>query len=206
MTEQIPAGYWQDSQGRLIPFSAIKPIDKARDELVREIVARAKAMSGQLAEFKTGVMTDIAAFVQLSAEEYGAKIGGKKGNVSLLSFDGRYMVKRAIAESLHFDERLQAAKALIDACLTSWTQGARPEIHVLINDAFKVDKEGNISTGRVLGLRKLSIDDERWQEAMQAIGDAVQVVDSKSYVRVYERIGDAEGWTAIPLDVAGAGS
>ena len=59
-------------------------------------------------------MNDVQAFVELSAEQYGAKLGGIKGNVTLTSYDGKYKIQRAIAEYLHFDERLQVAKELID--------------------------------------------------------------------------------------------
>lgn len=202
--ETIPAGYMQDQAGRLVPIDTVKPIDIERDKLVGEIVAKASALNSQIATFKAAAFGDIAAFVELSAEQYGAKVGGQKGNVTLMSFDGRYKVQRAIAEHISFDERLQAAKALIDECITDWSQGSRPEIQVLVNNAFQVDKEGNINTGRVLGLRRLQIGDDRWQRAMQAISEAVQVVGSKSYIRVYERIGDTGEYRAIALDVAGA--
>lgn len=199
----IPAGYRQDAHGRLVAEDQIKPIDKARDELVLEIVKRAREVEAVLADFKRRAFDDIAAFVQLSAEEYGARLGGTKGNVTLLSFDGRFKVLRAIAENITFDERLQAAKALIDECLREWTEGARTEVRTLVQDAFRVDAAGNIRTGQVLGLRRLDITDARWLRAMQAISEAVQVVGSKSYVRVYER--DANGrYHAITLDVAGA--
>ena len=133
--------------------------------------------------------------------EYGVQIGGNKGNVALLSFDGRFKVLRAIAESIRFDERLQAAKELIDECITAWSAGSRPELQVLVNDAFKVDQQGNINTARVLALRRLEIDDKRWQLAMKALSESVQVVDSKSYIRVYER--DAKGeYQPIALDVS----
>ncbi|MBJ2645055.1 DUF3164 family protein, partial [Salmonella enterica subsp. enterica serovar Typhimurium] len=72
-------------------------------------------------------------------------------------------------------------------------------------EAFDTDKEGNINTGRVLALRRLEIDDDRWQQAMQAIGEAVQVVGSRSYIRVYERVGDSDEYRPIALDIAGAG-
>lgn len=202
--ETIPTGYMKDHAGRLVPIDTVKPIDIERDKLVGEIVAKARALNGQIATFKAAAFGDIAAFVELSAEQYGAKVGGQKGNVTLMSFDGRYKVQRAIAEHISFDERLQAAKALIDECITDWSQGSRPEIQVLVNNAFQVDKEGNINTGRVLGLRRLQIGDDRWQRAMQAISEAVQVVGSKSYIRVYERIGDTGEYRAIALDVAGA--
>ncbi|WP_095157161.1 DUF3164 family protein [Pseudomonas sp. Irchel 3E13] len=198
----IPQGFRQDAKGHLVPEDLIKPIDLARDELVNELVGRAKAVSAALAGFKVAAFGDIKAFVDMSAEQYKATIGGKKGNVTLLSFDGQYKIIHAVQDSIKFDERLQAARALIDECAAEWTQDARSEVRVLVNEAFRTDKAGEISTGRVLGLRRLEIQDERWQRAMQAIGDAVQVVGSKSYIRVYERIGTSDQYAPIPLDIA----
>lgn len=199
----IPEGFRPDAKGRLIPLDTIKPIDLARDELVLEIIQRAKAASAALADFKNRTFDDIGAFVDLSAERYDARVGGAKGNVSLVSFDGRYKVQRAIQDSLTFDEGLQAAKELIDECVHEWSEGARPEIQALINDAFQVDKAGNISTGRILGLRRLDIKDEKWLRAMDALNDSVRVQCSKSYIRVYERVGSTDQYRAIPLDIAG---
>lgn len=199
----IPQGYKQDAKGRLIPVETIKPIDMARDQLVGEIVKKAQAVNKVLADFKTAVFADIGAFIELSAERYDAKLGGAKGNVTLVSFDGSYKVQRAIQDTLTFDEGLQAAKALIDECVHEWTEGARSEIRALINDAFDVDKSGNISTGRILSLRRLDIADEKWQRAMAALSDSVRVQCSKSYIRVYERVGDTDQYIAIPLDIAG---
>jgi hypothetical protein len=201
MKTTIPDGYRADAQGRLVPESQIRPIDQARDALVRELVAKAKPIRTVLCEFRAQAFADIEALCELSAEEYNVRLGGRKGNVSLLSFDGRYKVLRAIDERLVFDERLQAAKALIDECLREWTEGARPEVATLVQDAFKVDNAGNIRTGSVLGLRRLDIRDERWVRAMTAIGEAVQVVGTKTYLRLYER--DELGqYQPISLDIA----
>lgn len=199
----IPDGYRMDSQRRLVAEILIKPLDLARDALVLELVEKARVASRGLAQFKAAAFGDIDAFVEMSAEEYGAKLGGKKGNVSLISFDGRYKIQRAIQESIAFDERLQAARALIDECLEEWTAGARPEVVTLVNDAFRTDTKGDIRTARVLALRRLEIADERWQRAMQAIGEACQVIGSKSYIRVYERVGDTDQYQSISLDIAG---
>lgn len=200
---QIPAGYRRDAQGRLVHEEQIKPVDKLRDELVHALVQRARTTHDALVQYKAAAFGEIEAFLDLSAQEYGAKIGGRKGNVSLLSFDGRYKIQRAVQESITFDERLQAARALIDECLREWTEGARPELATLVNDAFRVDTRGEIRTARVLALRRLDITDERWLRAMDAIGDACQVVGSKSYIRVYERIGDSAQYRPISLDIAG---
>lgn len=183
----VPAGCMEDTQGRFVPVSQIKPIDLERDRLVHEIVAEARNLAGSIAAFKAKAMGNIQAFVDLSAEQYQAKLGGKKGNVSLLSFNGAFRVVRAIDERITFDERLQAAKALIDECITEWAEGTRAELRTLINDAFQVDRSGKINTQRVLSLRRMDIADVRWQWAMQAIGDSVQVVSTKSYIRIYVR-------------------
>jgi len=197
-------GYRRNAAGHLVPLEMIKPIDLARDALVLEIAELAMALSEAIKVFKGGVFADIEAFVELSVEHYGARRpGGSKGNITLLSFDGRLKVVRAVAENITFDERLQAAKVLIDECLMDWTSEARPELKVLIERAFDTDKQGNIRIGAVLALRRVDIKDERWVRAMQAIGDAVQVVATKAYVRIYQRVGDSERWEPIVLDVAG---
>ncbi|MBI5919005.1 MAG: DUF3164 family protein [Nitrosomonadales bacterium] len=201
-TKPIPEGYMQDAKGALWPKDTVREIDLVRDELVREIVGKAKTQSEALAQFKAGVFGDIEAFIQLSGEKYGVKMGGIKGNVSLITFDGRYKVQRAVAESLAFDERLQVAKELIDQCIHEWSQGSRSEIRALINDAFQVDKEGRVNSARILSLRRLDIKDEKWGRAMLAIGESIQVAGSKTYFRVYERIGDTDQYRPISLDIA----
>lgn len=200
---QIPDGYRQDAQGRLVPEVLIKPIDLERDRLVVELVKDAINLNKRLAEFKANAFGDVRAFIEMSFDEYGARIGGKKGNVTLISFDGAYKLQIAVQDSIVFDERLQAARSLIDECLSEWTQGARPEVVALINDAFRTDTKGEIRTARVLALRRLDIDDERWKRAMKAIGEAVQVASSKEYLRIYERFGDADEYRPISLDIAG---
>lgn len=200
--QTIPAGYQQDAQGRLIPEALIKPIDRERDTLVRELINKAAAVNKTLADFKTATFNNINAFIDLSVEQYDVKLGGKKGNVTLFSFDGKYKVQFAVSENIQFDERLQAAKELIDECIKEWSQGSSPEIQVLVQDAFKTDKEGNLNHGRILGLRRLDIQDERWQRAMIAIGESVQVVGSKQYVRFYQRRDGTDQYDAISMDFA----
>lgn len=197
----IPQGFRQDAKGRLVPENQIKPIDLERNDLVLALVEKARQQQQQLREFKALAFGDIAAFVQLSAEQYDVALGGNKGNLTLFSFDGKYKVVRQSQDSIRFDERLQAAKALIDECISDWAVGSNDNIKVLINDAFQVDKEGKISTGRVLGLRRLSISDDKWLKAMAAISDSIIVTDSKNYVRFYER-DDKGQYQAISLDFA----
>lgn len=198
----VPAGYMLDAQGRLVPEEMVRPIDKLRDQTVQTIVDRALSLNQSMRAFKAAAFSDIAAFIETSSEQFEVVVGGTKGNVTLRTFNGRYKVERAIQESLAFDERLQAAKALIDECITDWSAGSQPEIRVLVNDAFQVDQAGRISTQRVLGLKRLQIVAPKWVRAMEAIAQSVTVVGSKSYVRVYERVGDTNRYAPIALDIA----
>ena len=195
MDEINPKDYKRDARGNLVAVANIREIDLLRDELVMELVGKANGVAETLADFKRGTLDDIAAFVQLSADRYDVQLGGRKGNVSLHSFDGQYRVQLAMQDTL------VAAKALIDECINEWTAGSRTELKTLINAAFQVDKEGNISTARVLGLRRLAIDDAKWRRAMDALSDSLQVHTSKAFVRVYRR--DTAGeYQLINLDVA----
>lgn len=197
----IPDGYMRDGTGNLIAVENIRPIDLARDELVKELVAEAKHLHAQMKALKDRMMGDIEAFIQMSAERYEVKLGGKKGNVTLDSFDGSLQLQRQIGEHITFDEGLQAAKTLIDECLRDWSKDTGPELRTLVDYAFRVDKEGKLNTGAILGLRRHKFEDERWQRAMQAISDSVKVTGTRAYVRVYER--DENGrYNAIPLDMA----
>ena len=192
-------GYMTDEKGRLIPVDAIKPIDLLRDETVINITDRVKALNGLMTQKKSALFELIHDFLELSASAYDTEYGGKKGNVSLLSFDGKYKVQIAISDTIVFDERLQIAKNLIDECIGEWSAGSDTKIMTLVNDAFQVDKEGKVSTYCVLGLRRHNFDDPKWLDAMQAISDAMQVTSSKEYIRVYER-NEHDKYIQIPLD------
>lgn len=193
--------YMTDAQGRQVPSSLVKDIDKKRDETVRWIANEAIDMKSELMAFKSRIRSAIYQFLEESAAQYGVKWGGRKGNVSLTTYDGQFRLVVAMNDNITFDERLQIARELIGKCLKKWSSGARQEIRVLVNDAFQVDKQGKISTMRVLGLRRLEIKDPDWQKAMTAITESIQITGRKQYLRFYER--DANGeYQNIPLDVA----
>jgi len=202
VSTNAPEGYMENGLGHLIPLDKIKPVDLARHELVMELAALAEGLQTAMKRYRDKAMGDVEAFADLSAEKYEAPIGGKKGNVRLMSFDGRYMIQRQISENLVFDERLQAAKALIDQCITRWAEGSNNNIKALVNSAFNVDREGRVNVGRILGLRSLDIPDADWLQAMKAITDSIQVAGSKAYLRIYKRRESDGKYEAIPLDLA----
>jgi hypothetical protein len=204
MNQEVTSQMMRDAKGRLVPISTIKDIDLLRDRLVRELTAEAKHLSYQLAKVREKLCRELDAFLALSAEQYNVGHGGAKGNVTLTSFDGRLKLTRQISDHLEFDERLQVAKQLIDECVVEWSAEANARVQALVQYAFQVDKSGKISTERVLGLRRLKIDDPKWLQAMQAISDSIQVTGATSYLRFYERLDENAPWTPISLDIVNA--
>ena len=195
-------GYMLDANGAEWPTDKVKPIDRDRDRLVKSLANRAKKVSGTISEFKTDAFNEIADFVAHSAAQYEHTFRGKKGNMTLFSFDGQFKIVVARGETRAFDERLQVAKSMIDQCIHKWAMGANKNIQAIVNDAFQVDKEGKVSVDRIMGLRRVSIDEPEWKNAMEAIADSIQITGSKRYIRLYERVGETEHYNPISLDVA----
>jgi hypothetical protein len=211
----LPAGqqelngrlYMTDSKGALVPMELVKPADQARDEMVRDLAQQAERWSRSLAEFKAKAFADVDAFLALVAEKYGAKAvpGGEKGNVTLLSYDGRVRIQVQVADVISFkSEDLQACKSIIDALIAEWSADSQAEIRAIVMNAFRVDNAGQINRGALLGLRRLDIKDPRWARAMEALNASISVDGTKPYIRFARRSATDKAWENISLDIATA--
>lgn len=194
--------YMQDAKGALVPLALVKPIDKLMDETVRKMINFARGLSAQIARFKGHCFDDLGSFQALIAQEYGASVGGAKGNVSLTSYDGCKKVQFQVSDLIEFGPELQAAKKLVDACLGEWSAGSRDEIRAIVSRAFNVDKEGHINRAELFMLLRVGIEDPRWLQAMAAIRDSIRVIGSKTYIRFYERPSPDAAWQAVTIDLA----
>lgn len=196
--------HMRDAKGRLTPVELISAVDLMIDAFVRDRNAKAAALSLKIAAFRDETFREVTALRELLLEKYGAKKGGEKGNVTFTTVDGLERVQVQVADRLTFGPELQAAKALIDECLTEWSADGRAELRRVVMDAFNVDKEGQVNRARILGLRRLDIDDERWKRAMQAIDDSRRVAQTAEYSRHHHRKTPEAPWKPIPLDAATA--
>ena len=97
-------------------------------------------------------------------------------------------------QRLHEEEQLRP-------CISEWSVGANENLRAIILDAFSVDKEGQLSTSRILSLRRIKIDDPRWHQAMEAISESLQVAVSKTYINFRRK--NSEGKLVnIPINIA----
>ena len=193
-------GMVKDAQGRLVPVEMIKPADRQRDDLVRELFHEYGMLQNDCEKFRSLADDAIDAHLQLVQEQYGVKVRGQEGNLVMTSYDGELRIVRAVDKVIAFTDEIHAAKKLIFECVEEWVDGARPELKVVVEDAFRQDKAGHLSAGRILGLLRWKIEDVRWLQAMQAIKDSVKVQSTRQYLRFYRRTPDGQ-YVHIPSGV-----
>lgn len=196
--------YMRDAKGALMPVETVKAQHKLEDELVRKVMGFARELSGQIGRFKAHTFEDLNGFQSLLEQEYGARAGGAKGNVTFQSYDGTMKVQVAIADQIAFGPELQSAKKLIDECLIEWGAQSHEAIRALVNRVFSVEKEGQINRAELFGLLRLEVSDERWLRGMEAIRDSIRITGAKSYVRFYERDAADSAWRSVTIDLAAA--
>jgi hypothetical protein len=193
-----------DARGAYVPESAIKPADLLIDDTVRKMMSFALDLNAQIARFRGHTFDDIGALLGLLDEKYGAKPGGKKGNLTLTTFDGLMQVKVQVQDQLDFGPELQSAKKLVDECLIEWSADSRDELRALVTRAFQVDKEGKINRADIFTLLRVEIDDARWKRAMEAVRESIRIIGSRTYVRFFERNAPDADWRSVTIDLANA--
>lgn len=198
--------YVNKGKGELIALSSVKPEHIEEDEMVRRLAAKAAAANAVLVALRGEIFAEATAYRELLAEKYGVKRRGTKGNMTFCTVDTTIRLTIAVGETLTFGPELEVAKQLIDDCIRRWSEGSSNNIRALVDQAFQVDKKGKLNTDRILGLRRLQIEDETgdWEKAMNIIGDSVRVMASKEYARFYLIEKDTGAETPIRLDLANA--
>lgn len=198
-----PPGYRADAKGRLVPPGLVRPADELEDATVRRILAFGVDLADQISRFKRHSYDDVAAFLECLGEEYNVqRKPGRRGNFTLQSYDGRAKVVLQVQDRIVFGPELQVARKLVDECIAEWSNGTRDEVVALLQGAFEPDRAGHISREAVFRLRRIDIDDPRWRQVRQAIDDAVRVVGTKAYMRLYLRGSATDAWRPVPIDIA----
>jgi hypothetical protein len=196
--------FMRDGKGNLMGLGQIKAQRLLEDEMVRKVMGYALDLSAQIARFKGHTFEDVNAFQSLLEQQYGAKAGGAKGNVTFSSFDDTMRVEVKIADQIAFGPELQAAKRLVDECLVEWGADSHAALRSIVTNVFSVEKEGQINRGELFSLLAMEVDDERWQRAMEAIRDSIRVIGTKAYLRFRMRPNANANWSTVTIDLAAA--
>ncbi|WP_435608525.1 DUF3164 family protein [Pseudomonas knackmussii] len=198
----IPEGWVRNAVGNLVHESEVREQDKLRDRVVTDIATEANRLHEALKALKTKALADIEDLISIAGEKYDMKLGGPKGNVSLFSFDGRYKVLRVFSDRVTFTEEMEVAKAKVFECIRSWGEESNKHLLTLATNAFRLNRQGEISVSRVAEMMRAEIDDPEWKKAMEAVKDSLIVCGSAVYIRVQERRSNGQ-YETINLDIAG---
>ena len=190
----------RDSNGDDIPLKYVGSYDKARDRAVRRVLARFLKAREMLERV---VAESIADLQSLAATKESV---GAKGNFSARSFDG--LVQCAIRQqyNIYLDERVVRARELmlgyVEGVIGKVGGNDGAALRLIIAEAFKANAQGFLSTGKVMSLLRMEIDNADWREAKRILQEAIKPQKGKRYL-VCERRGSTQGeFSAIRLDIA----
>ena len=199
MARKNKSGEWLDSRGKAHPENMIQQIDKRRDQTVEQIVKWALALQERMRKEKVRYYAKIDKHIAYIEKKLGEELAGK-GNIRLTNFSGDMQVEVRIKDVQEFDERLHVAKKIIDGCLKKWSKGANQNLVVAINEAFDVDKAGNINKNKILSLRRWKVSDPDWKRAMEIISDSLNTTSTKQYLVIRKREAGEGKWKTINLN------
>lgn len=183
--ENVPNGYWEAANGYLIPIAKITEADKARNNVVTSLCADAKTAFKSLNSFKESALDAVEEFVSISANNFDTHLGGKKGNVTLVSFDGRLKVIRSMQEVYGFDEHIDEAISSLKEIVNSWSAD-NDHLRDIVLTVCSRDENGNLNAANLIGLANLEIHEDNWITAMNSVLNSVKI-DVKPSIRFYER-------------------
>lgn len=168
-----------DSQGRAIPVSVIRPEMLKQDSVVNRTLDRVIRLHNRIKADKLKLYDEIQGYLEYIAKQSDLTW---KGNAGFTSFDGKYKIEIRFKERIEFGLELQLAKQKIDECLKDWSADSNANLRAIINEAFQVDKRGQLARYRIFALRRYKIKDPTWKEAMELIDKAILVTSTKQYI------------------------
>jgi len=190
----------RDSNGNDIPLKYVSRYDKARDKAVRRILARFLKARAML----EGVVADcIADLNELAATKESV---GEKGNFSARSFDGLIQASIRQQYNIFLDERVVKARELmlgyVERVLAKVGGNDAQALRLIIAEAFKANAQGFLSTGKIMSLLRMEIDNADWREAKKILQESIKPQKGKRYL-VCERRATTQGdFRPIRLDIA----
>lgn len=200
--EAPPPGYRRNAKGNLVHESNVTPTDKDTDEVVRKVHRFGTALSAQMWRYRMHTLDDVYGLADRIVERYGGKAGGRRGNITLTSFDGRLRVVLAQADRIAVGPEIRAAQELIEECIEEWSERGNRKLRALVEQALVPDATGQVPVSHILRLRRVHIDDPRWRRVQDALSDALRPAGKAEYVRLHVRATPADPWQQVPLSLA----
>jgi len=185
-----------DAQGREIPVKVLHTEILEKDAAVKKAMDCAIKLQERILSDKQKMIQIIENYLNDAARRNGLEWNG---NALLISFDEKFKIEMRFREKIQFGIELQLAKQKIDECIKAWSADSSDNLKAIINEAFQVDKRGQLARYRIFALRRYKIKDPVWKEAMELIDKAILVTSTKQYISFAVR-DDAGNYNRIVLN------
>lgn len=190
----------RDSNGQDVPVKYVGKYDKLRDRQAHRILARFRTARAMLEKLVKESIDDLDV-LRKTKEKLG-----DKGNFSAQSFDGLVMVEIRQQYNIRLDERVARARELmleyVGGIIERIGGDDAKALKLIINEAFRANDKGILSTSKILALLRMEIRDSRWSEAKQILQDSIKPQKGKRYLNCLVRSSTQKDFAAIRLDIA----
>lgn len=191
----------RSSHGNLMPVSGIRAHVLLADATARGVVRKMLDLAEHNARVKQEIFDELTAYQDLMFERYRARVGGRRGGLTVASVSDRHKVEVSTADYSRVTAALPAAQALMNEILDDLTGNVDANLRTLIMAAFERDeKTGRVNVQRLSGLRKYDLKHPKWPDFIRAISDAIEPAGSKTGVRAYTRDTPDGQWKQVVVD------
>lgn len=194
-------GDWINRNGNPVPEKNIPKHLKKRDAIVTKMVKEAEKVQLQMIKAKGKIKKYAEAYSEWLTKKK-CKDVTPEGNMQLSNYSNTMQVSFYTNDIIGFDDNLNYAKALINKCMKKWSKGASNNIKIIVNNAFKVDKKGNLNRALILSLLQIEIKDKDWNKAMELIKQSIITTETRQYIKISKRSNHRDKYRAVVLDMS----
>ena len=195
-----PITTMRDANGQDVPVKYVSKYDKLRDKITRRIEARFRKARAAL---EAVVRESIADLDDLAKCKESL---GEKGNFQARSFDALIQVSIRQQYNILLDERVVRARELmlgyVEGVLAKIGGNDAQALKLIVAEAFKANAQGFLSTGKIMSLLRMEIDNADWREAKRILQDAIKPQKGKRYLACEVRKSTQADFRQIRLDIA----
>lgn len=195
-----PISTMRDSNGQDVPVKYVSAYDKMRDKMTRRIEARFRKARKMLEDVVRDSIADLDQIAKCKESL------GEKGNFQARSFDALIQVSIRQQYNILLDERVVRARELmlgyVEGVLAKIGGNDAQALKLIVAEAFKANAQGFLSTGKIMSLLRMEIDNADWREAKKILQDSIKPQKGKRYLACEVRASTQDDFRQIRLDIA----
>lgn len=173
------------------------------DEQVKDTIPELLDISEQLSTLKTTIFGNFKTLLDMKKDVMKLTKDGQRGHTFTTS-DGKMRIELGFYVLDNYKDTVNDGIALIKEYISGLAKDEETQSLVdMVLRLLSKDQKGNLKASRVLQLRQMAdrIEDERFKEGVEIIMDSYAPIQSKQFVRAWQREDKNGEWVPIPLSI-----